>query len=789
MTLILDNVIINYNELKVGCFVNNEGYYLKEFSADNHLFCICDNELYIREQPNKSRYTIVLTKNNFNEQCVSIYAILFNKSKFDIDISNNKIPIGCYIGNIGIIKCNDSIHYDFIFNENDMDNQYFNFTEDKVLHIKPQYSSIVNQYKILIEINQMITVFTIECYRPTLVLSNNFLELDTDCTKVGRFIISDVSTKYNMRIIDNDDLYITNDELFVREYVGVSVHDIKVEISSNTNIFTYEFRVYIIPFIYLSNNTVNIDENEMFVGCIENNQSNIEVMYSLQNCQDNQYFEIVDFNRLMISNIPSYRDNNIYTIAIDCKFIIDNNEISYVKNTFVNIYVSNFVNTELNIILDERKKAKYEFTSQISDTTLFTITSNGNQRKLRLVMISDGEICIGNSRKLDIDENILMFSDYKYQFKYLNRKIGNNKILFYVSDGLEKHYSILEIFININDSTYQIVNTQNCENIVKCKKNVIIQSINPDIPKTFDATIFKLNPGVETQYISKRVNNFQIIYNTNKNKCRNNMHASLVIEPIILTGIMKHLTAFYVKCIHNVNGTSTISSESPLVLTLHLPKYRAATKLFAYSMHESLSGFDGKFVPLIPLQNSYQNVYFNLILDGSSSTYVITDTSTAPQCFLSGTNILTPNGYEIIDKLKKGDIITTHDFRNIEIIDICKLVVPSNKVNDPFLIPSGTYGAISDLYLSPMHQVLIDNKFICVKHIANLQQVFTGFTLEYYHIKTADYFRDTIIAEGVITETWSGLDPFEFEFTKHSEFMDKYNSVKIDEYSRTLLLV
>ena len=33
MTLIIDNVLINYNELKVGNITNNEGYFLKEFTA------------------------------------------------------------------------------------------------------------------------------------------------------------------------------------------------------------------------------------------------------------------------------------------------------------------------------------------------------------------------------------------------------------------------------------------------------------------------------------------------------------------------------------------------------------------------------------------------------------------------------------------------------------------------------------------------------------------------------------------------------------------------------------
>jgi hypothetical protein len=65
-----------------------------------------------------------------------------------------------------------------------------------------------------------------------------------------------------------------------------------------------------------------------------------------------------------------------------------------------------------------------------------------------------------------------------------------------------------------------------------------------------------------------------------------------------------------------------------------------------------------------------------------------------------------------------------------------------------------------------------------------LEQVFADFTLEYYHIKTANYFKDTIIAE--VVNTWSGFDPLEFEFSQNNEFISQYNSVKIDEFSRSI---
>jgi len=260
------------------------------------------------------------------------------------------------------------------------------------------------------------------------------------------------------------------------------------------------------------------------------------------------------------------------------------------------------------------------------------------------------------------------------------------------------------------------------------------------------------------------------------------------MEPFVLNGYVSNITAIYVKCIDNDNGKTSITHDNPIILTLYLPNCSSAKNLYAYGIHSSLIGFNGKSYPLIPKYHNYQNVYFNLTLDDDFSTYVISDTTTTLKCFLKGTHILTPNGYEIIESLKTGDMIITHDFRNIEITDICKVIVPSNNGNNPYLIPSGSYGAVSDLYLSPLHQVLIDNTFTCVKQLIGLEQVFAGFTLEYYHIKTSDYFKDTIIAEGVITETWSGVEPFELKFSQNIDFISKYNSVKIDEYSRLILV-
>lgn len=619
-------------------------------------------------------------------------------------------------------------------------------------------------------------------------LDNNIIETGQINNSIGKIVISTIYTNHKTTIINNNHFYIKNGYLYANSELTIGKYDVNIKLELHDDISIHTFKIYIIPDIRLTNNSVNIDESETFIGYIENDFKDPSIEFTLTDNIENEYFEIADMDKLLLSKIPDNSISKVYPIFIKCIFTFENDKLEYIKKTFINIDFNEVIENELNIEIDDKERIIYSFTKDITDNIYFTITSGNKNLKLQLIMISSGNIYIGNNKKIEVDQYILMFPNLKYSFKYINKNISSNKLLFYITDNDEVKYSILEVFINITNVSINDVEINNRQLICKSRNTTTIESLNNDIPKYLNVNIYKLHPNIDSAIISNYINNCKIIYNTNKNKCRLKEYCSLVIEPIILNGYMSNMTAIYVKCINNDTNQSSISYESPLVLTLYLPKYRSSKNLYAYSMHPSLSGFNGKSYRLIPQYHSYQNVYFNLTLYDDFSTYVISDSEFATKCFLKGTHILTPDGYEVIESLKIGDKLITHDFRTIEILEICKVIVPSNNINNPYLIPCGTYGAVSNLYLSPLHQVLINNTFTAVKQLNNIKQVFAGFTLEYYHIKTRDYFKDTIIAEGVITETWSGIDPLDIEFSQSSQFMDMYNKVKIDEYSRMISL-
>lgn len=131
------------------------------------------------------------------------------------------------------------------------------------------------------------------------------------------------------------------------------------------------------------------------------------------------------------------------------------------------------------------------------------------------------------------------------------------------------------------------------------------------------------------------------------------------------------------------------------------------------------------------------------------------------QCILEGTLILTPSGYRLIQDLKVGDFICTHDNRHKKIIKIHYAnVIHSNKTQC-VIIKKGTFGAIRDLYLSKNHAVLIGDEFIIPnRKMPDMIEYVNNISLyKYYSIMTDNYLTDSLIADGVPIETWGGYLP------------------------------
>ncbi|MBI1494402.1 Hint domain-containing protein [Halocynthiibacter styelae] len=134
-------------------------------------------------------------------------------------------------------------------------------------------------------------------------------------------------------------------------------------------------------------------------------------------------------------------------------------------------------------------------------------------------------------------------------------------------------------------------------------------------------------------------------------------------------------------------------------------------------------------------------------------------------CFAKGSAIQTPHGETYVEDLKSGDLVSTADSGDQDIIWIGNNTVIGNDKNSPYRIPRGYLNANRDLYLSPQHRVAIDTSdfsgnpedpraFLAIKHLALISPVVQVpvETVTYYHVLTKKH--ETLISNGVPTESF-----------------------------------
>ena len=148
----------------------------------------------------------------------------------------------------------------------------------------------------------------------------------------------------------------------------------------------------------------------------------------------------------------------------------------------------------------------------------------------------------------------------------------------------------------------------------------------------------------------------------------------------------------------------------------------------------------------------------------STSTFNIIEASEIP-CVLKGSKILTPGGYIPIENIKLGDIILSHDNRELMVEDIlCEYALSKNV--KCVKIKKGVYSGIhvtEDTCLSFNHCILIKDEFIQAEQntIFDMKTV-SGQTLyQFYCLQTPNYLTDTMVVNGIPTEVWGGWKPYD----------------------------
>lgn len=134
----------------------------------------------------------------------------------------------------------------------------------------------------------------------------------------------------------------------------------------------------------------------------------------------------------------------------------------------------------------------------------------------------------------------------------------------------------------------------------------------------------------------------------------------------------------------------------------------------------------------------------------------------AVPCLPAGTRVLTSNGYKAIEKLTKEDLIVTSDGNAVNYTVYVTKLSATNEITAPYLIPARTFGKfpVKDLTLSPNHAfqsrpgVWQIPKY-AAEHLPEIRQIDIGKPVTYYHIETPNYFKDNLVVDGTVVESYA----------------------------------
>uniref|UniRef100_A0A6C0DAR2 Fibronectin type-III domain-containing protein n=1 Tax=viral metagenome TaxID=1070528 RepID=A0A6C0DAR2_9ZZZZ len=152
----------------------------------------------------------------------------------------------------------------------------------------------------------------------------------------------------------------------------------------------------------------------------------------------------------------------------------------------------------------------------------------------------------------------------------------------------------------------------------------------------------------------------------------------------------------------------------------------------------------------------------------TSTTEAPTTTSTTvPQtnnipCFVAGTLIRTPTGEKAVELLRNGDTVVTADGRSVPVNVYSTTLNKTTKGTAPYLVPAHSFGRNSppaDIRLSPLHAFQIKKGLWMNSLYANnkaVQQYAVGEAITYYHVECPNFFRDNLLANGCVVESFAG---------------------------------
>ena len=150
--------------------------------------------------------------------------------------------------------------------------------------------------------------------------------------------------------------------------------------------------------------------------------------------------------------------------------------------------------------------------------------------------------------------------------------------------------------------------------------------------------------------------------------------------------------------------------------------------------------------------------------DGTTQTYYALGSVTPLACVLEGTEILTPNGKVLVEKLRKGDLVMAYDGNDYFPVAIKwigfseKYVFGIHENNAPIRIGKNAISENSpykDLLVSPGHSIYFDGVLTRAFDLINNKSIYQDKKFEkvkYYHVNLGLHY--IINTNGVLSESF-----------------------------------
>jgi hypothetical protein len=130
-------------------------------------------------------------------------------------------------------------------------------------------------------------------------------------------------------------------------------------------------------------------------------------------------------------------------------------------------------------------------------------------------------------------------------------------------------------------------------------------------------------------------------------------------------------------------------------------------------------------------------------------------------CLVAGTRVLTAGGYKAVEELSAGDMIRTADNRIVPFRMFTTTISATSPETAPYTIPARTFGAspAKDLTVSPYHAIQSAPGVWQIPKYASrmfdgITQAPAGQPITYYHLELPNYFKDNLVVEGTVTESY-----------------------------------